>query len=92
MQSDGEPLDSARQRPPCNFGLLIKVFGLKLSPGELGAMMQEFDRDGDGTVNCSEFLLTFFRIGFESRNRALQKCVMVSKGIFFSFVASQSIS
>lgn len=35
--------------------------------------MKEFDKDGDGTVNCAEFLLTFFRIGFESRNRALQR-------------------
>ncbi|CAM9515707.1 unnamed protein product [Ectocarpus fasciculatus] len=52
---------------------LKRVFGLKLSPGELGAMMQEFDKDGDGTVNCAEFLLTFFRVGFESRNRALQR-------------------
>lgn len=52
---------------------LHKVFGLKLNPGELGAMMQEFDKDGDGTVNCAEFLLTFFRVGFESRNRALQR-------------------
>ncbi|CAM9433698.1 unnamed protein product [Scytosiphon promiscuus] len=52
---------------------LKRVFGLKLSPGELGAMMQEFDKDGDGTVNCSEFLLTFFRIGFEGRNKALRR-------------------
>lgn len=50
-----------------------QVFGLKLSPSELGAVMQEFDKDGDGTVNCAEFLLTFFRIGFEGRNRALQR-------------------
>lgn len=50
-----------------------QVFGLKLSPRELGAVMQEFDKDGDGTVNCAEFLLTFFRIGFEGRNRALQR-------------------
>lgn len=35
--------------------------------------MKEFDKDGDGTVNCAEFLLTFFRIGFESRSRALQR-------------------
>lgn len=51
----------------------FQIFGLKLTPGELGAMMKEFDKDGDGTVNCAEFLLTFFRIGFDSRNRALQR-------------------
>lgn len=50
-----------------------QVFGLKLSPSELGAVMKEFDKDGDGTVNCAEFLLTFFRIGFEGRNKALQR-------------------
>lgn len=53
--------------------LRCQVFGLKLTPSELGAAMKEFDRDGDGTVNCAEFLLTFFRIGFEGRNRALQR-------------------
>lgn len=36
-------------------------------------MMQEFDKDGDGTVNCSEFLLTFFRLGFDARNKALKR-------------------
>eukprot|EP00752_Nemacystus_decipiens_P018201 g16330.t1 len=52
---------------------LKRVFGLKLTPSELGAAMQEFDKDGDGTVNCAEFLLTFFRKGFEGRNKALQR-------------------
>lgn len=37
--------------------------------------MQEFDKDGDGTVNCAEFLLTFFRVGFDTRNKALQRRV-----------------
>lgn len=52
---------------------LYQVFGIKLSPAELGAVMEEFDKDGDGTVNCAEFLLTFFRVGFETRNKALQR-------------------
>ncbi|CAM9970530.1 unnamed protein product, partial [Laminaria digitata] len=52
---------------------LKRVFGLKLSPGELGATMKEFDKDGDGTVNCAEFLLTFFRVGFDTRNKALHR-------------------
>lgn len=35
--------------------------------------MKEFDKDGDGTVNCAEFLLTFFRVGFDTRNKALHR-------------------
>lgn len=45
--------------PPRHF----KVFAIKLSPAELGAAIHEFDKDGDGTVSCPEFLLSFFRIG-----------------------------
>ncbi|CAM9317367.1 unnamed protein product, partial [Sphacelaria rigidula] len=52
---------------------LKRVFNIKLTPLELGALMQAFDKDGDGAVNCSEFLLTFFRMGFEARHKALRR-------------------
>ncbi|CAM9259846.1 unnamed protein product, partial [Discosporangium mesarthrocarpum] len=52
---------------------LKRVFGIRLSPEELGAVMDSFDKDRDGTVNCSEFLLTFFRVGFKEKNRLIQR-------------------
>lgn len=45
------------------------VFNMKISPPELGALMLIFDKDGDGVVNCQEFLMKFFKIGTEERTR-----------------------
>jgi len=36
---------------------LKRVFRIRLSPPELGAVMDVFDKDREGTVNSSEFLL-----------------------------------
>jgi len=36
---------------------LKRVFRIRLSPPELGAIMDVFDKDREGTVNSSEFLL-----------------------------------
>jgi Ca2+-binding EF-hand superfamily protein len=47
---------------------IFRTFGIKLTPKELGALMKHFDRDGDGTVDCSEFLLAFFKLGFDKRS------------------------
>ena len=44
-----------------------------LSPGELDALLQVFDSDGDGTVSVVEFLTTFFRIGSEEKKKIIQK-------------------
>ena len=48
---------------------LQRVFGIKLNLRELGAVMDEFDRDGGGTVSCPEFLIKFFRMGFDGRSK-----------------------
>ena len=48
---------------------LKRVFNIRLSPPELGALMSYFDKDGDGCVNCAEFLIQFFRTGFEQRSK-----------------------
>ena len=34
-----------------------------MSAGELAAIFDKFDSDGDGTIDCSEFLFHFFRMG-----------------------------
>lgn len=44
-------------------------FGVKLSPSETGALMSLFDSDGDGTVDCKEFMYAFFRIGRSEKDR-----------------------
>jgi Ca2+-binding EF-hand superfamily protein len=57
---------------PAEFKEILKrTFGLKLSPTELGALIKEFDQNGDGHVECSEFLITFFKLGFAARERDL---------------------
>jgi Ca2+-binding EF-hand superfamily protein len=52
---------------------LKHVFNIKLNPKELGALMNYFDRDASGVINCAEFLVTFYRIGFEERSKHLRK-------------------
>lgn len=32
-----------------------------------------FDKDADGNVTCAEFLITFFRLGFEEKSRRLKE-------------------
>ena len=52
---------------------LRRVFNLKLTPPQLGALMKHFDKDGDGTVDCAEFLLAFFKKGFETKSGILRE-------------------
>ncbi|CAM9103488.1 unnamed protein product, partial [Ectocarpus fasciculatus] len=49
--------------------LLRRTFNLKLQPKELGALVQHFDKDGKGTVDCNEFLNVFFKLGYDERCR-----------------------
>jgi Ca2+-binding EF-hand superfamily protein len=49
--------------------LLRRTFNLKLLPKELGALVQHFDKDGEGTVDCTEFLNVFFKLGYDERCR-----------------------
>ena len=51
---------------------LKRVFNLKLTPGELGALMSHFDKDGDHTIDCAEFLIQFFVTGFENKTEILR--------------------
>ena len=56
--------------PPHVFKEQLKlVFGIKLSPPELGALMAYFDKDGAGSIKCSDFVIQFLRSGIEERNR-----------------------
>ena len=52
---------------------LKRTFGLSFSRQELGALVHVFDSSGDGTVSGSEFLRTFFQLGFEQRTKERTK-------------------
>lgn len=47
------------------FVLSCRVFKIKLSSSQLAAVMNLFDKNNDGAVDCAEFLLKFFLIGFQ---------------------------
>ncbi len=49
---------------------LRRNFDIKVTPGELGAIMLMFDKDGNGTVSCAEFLHEFFKIGRATKDTA----------------------
>ena len=40
-----------------------QVFGVKLTPQELGAAVDEFDKNGDGLISCKEFIQSFLKLG-----------------------------
>lgn len=46
---------------------LKRVFFMKLSPQELGAIMKYFDSDESGSIDCAHFLKKFLRLGYEER-------------------------
>lgn len=48
--------------------LLEKVFHLKLSDAELGALVILFDKNGDGLISHKEFLHDFFQLGKDRRD------------------------
>ena len=68
-----EGFEGASMQPHVFKEQLRRVFNIKLTPGELGALMKHFDKDGDGDVNCTEFLIEFFKIGFEARADHVRK-------------------
>lgn len=51
----------------------LKVLGVLCTPAELTALMREFDHDGDGTVDCAEFLAMFFRIGRREKTAFVER-------------------
>lgn len=48
---------------------LKRTLNLRVTPRELGALMSYFDKQGTGRIKCSEFLIEFFRLGFNQRNK-----------------------
>ena len=46
---------------------LKQTFHMKLSPHEMGGIMQVFDVDGNGLISCQEFTKIFLAMGFAER-------------------------
>lgn len=65
---------------PAFFFFVNRVFNIKLAPPQLAALMAVFDKDNDGTVDCAEFLLRFFLIGFQVRGRGRRGQGTTSRG------------
>jgi hypothetical protein len=57
---------------------LQQQFGVQISSGELGALMEYFDKDKDGVINCNEFLSRFFRTG-EYVSTYMRSCLMLER-------------
>ncbi len=48
---------------------LRRNFEIQLTPAESAALMNTFDSDKNGTIDCTEFLFHFFRIGRAEKDR-----------------------
>lgn len=60
----------AEHLPPHIFCQQLRMaFNLKVSPGELAALMAIYDPQNTGRVHCKTFLNAFFRMGHEQRDK-----------------------
>lgn len=50
-----------------------RVFNMRVSAREFAALVNYFDADGTGQINCAEFLVLFFRKGFERRSLRIRE-------------------
>ena len=58
---------------PGEFKALMRTnFEVHLSPAETGAIMNLFDEDKNGLIDCGEFIIQFFRLGRQERDRHLR--------------------
>ena len=48
---------------------LLKSFNMKVTKAELGALIDHFDKDGDGDVSGAEFMVQFSRMGMIAKRR-----------------------
>lgn len=64
---------------------LAASFGLQVTGAELGALVCTFDKEGSGKINCHQFLVSFFSLGYGERNKhrleQLQACRSAEKSM-----------
>ena len=71
VQLDG--FNTLGMTPPVFKDQLCRCFSIQLSSKELGALTDHFDKDKSGNINCQDFLVTFFRMGFDEKSRRLKE-------------------
>jgi hypothetical protein len=52
---------------------LRQSFHLHLTRGEVASLIHHFDEDDDGSIDCDEFIRSFYRIGYEEREKFYHK-------------------
>ena len=60
-------------RPAALKEQLFKSFHMKVTKAELGALIDQFDSDGDGDVSGAEFMVTFSKLGQIARRNEKKK-------------------
>jgi len=64
-----QAFQGSSMQPPLFRDMIFRTFGVSLNAGEAGAVIKYFDKDGDGTVDGTEFLLLFTKLGFNEKSR-----------------------
>ena len=64
-----EGFDAKFLKPSVFREMIKRTFNLQFTGKELGAAVKTFDKTGDGTINCRDFLVHFNQIGFAERDR-----------------------
>jgi len=65
--------DGASMTPAVFREMLRRTMNINLTNKELGALITVFDKDGDKTVDCAEFMVKFTTLGFNERDRVRQE-------------------
>ncbi len=72
VNSIQKSFESEELTPTAFKELLKNNFEIRLSSGELDAVVKIFDLNCDGNISCVEFMTTFFKIGANERSRMFQ--------------------
>ncbi|GMH77158.1 hypothetical protein TrRE_jg4467 [Triparma retinervis] len=68
-----QAFQGSAMHPPLFRDMIFRTFGVTLNAGEAGAVIKYFDKDGDGTVDGTEFLLLFTKLGFNEKTRRFKE-------------------
>ena len=74
-----EAFDCTYMEPATFREMLARTFNLRLTIGELSAIMRFFDPDLTGKVPCQDFIIHFLKTGFSERRKVLKKSLDKSR-------------
>ena len=60
---------------------LHRAFNIQITPPELGALLTYFNADESGNLTCAQFLIRFFKLGFQERQRRRQQWLEYEKSV-----------